>query len=164
MSPAIRSTRSHPKGNDYGITQHCPADYFAKWMEFNCDAVDQVGSQMIPDRRQTGDPSAVPDSFFANIGNREMVTFFLDASAGFMNLCDDLHTLATMTADADFTDEWNDIINFLTKVVTQDTFIDFAEPILGALFTQCSVAGAQSSATGDLAKDSSSLTCTVNVA
>jgi hypothetical protein len=49
-------------------------------------------------------------------------------------------------------------------VIQNDTLIDFTEPILSALLGQCSVAGAQVTTSADLAKDSSSLTCTVNVA
>jgi hypothetical protein len=137
---------------------------FSEWIEFNRDSVDRVGSQMIPDRRQTGNPSNVPDSFFANLGARFAVTYFFQASAGFMNLCDDLHTLATIAAQVDSTDQWNRVLAFLTLVITQDTFIDFAEPIFGALLAQCSVAGAQVSTTVDIAPDLSSLDCTLNLA
>jgi hypothetical protein len=138
---------------------------FTNWMEFNRDAVDQVGSTMIPDRRQTGDPSAVPPNFFAPFsGAAASVSYFLLASQGFMNLCDDLHALATMTAQADSTAQWNDLLAFLTTVVTQDTLIDFAEPILSALLALCSVAGAQASSNLGTATDSSSMTCTLTLA
>jgi hypothetical protein len=137
---------------------------FSNWIEFNRDSVDQVGSQMNPDRRQTGNPNAVPDSFFGPFGPRALVAYFLQASQGFMNLCDDLHSLATLSAQANSADQWNRVLHFLTLVVTKDAFIDFTEPILSALLAQCSVAGAQVSTTADLAKDSSSLTCTLTLA
>lgn len=136
---------------------------FADWIEFNRDAIDRVGSQIPPDRRQPGNAQNVPDSFFTNIGPRQMVTYFLQASAGFMNLCDDLHSLASIAPQAGTDDQWQRVLGFLTMVMTKDTYIDFAEPILGALLAQCSVAGAQATATSNLAKDSSTLTYTIHL-
>lgn len=137
---------------------------FANWMEFNRDAVDQVGSTMIPDRRQAGNPQAVPSTFLTQFSPAaQLVSYFLLASQGFMNLCDDLHMLATVTAQANSMDQWNSVLSFLTTIITQDTFIDYAEPILGALLGLCTVAGAHASASLATAADSSSMTCTLQV-
>jgi hypothetical protein len=80
-----------------------------------------------------------------------------------MNLCDDLHSLAAITPQASTDDQWKRVLGFLTLVMTKDTYIDFAEPILGALLTQCSVAGTQVTASSNLASDSSTLTYTIHL-
>jgi hypothetical protein len=141
---------------------------FAFWMDFNRAANDQVGSTMIPDRRHPGAWGAVPPSFFedrgisANVG--PLVAYFFLASGAFMNLCDDLQTLAVKTNPSSTTTQWNDLLNFLTQLVTKDVFIDYAKPTAGALLHQCSVAGAQVTTVADESSDSSSLTCTLTLA
>jgi hypothetical protein len=141
---------------------------FAFWMDFNRAANDQVGSTRIPDRRQTGNWGAVPPSFFEDRGisanQAPLVVYFFLASAGFMNLCDDLQTLAAKTNPSSTTTQWNDLLNFLTQLVTKDVFIDYAKPTAGALLHQCSVAGAQVTTVADESSDSTSLTCTLTLA
>jgi hypothetical protein len=72
--------------------------------------------------------------------------------------------MAAPAQQANTSDQWDRVLQFLTLIVTKDAFIDYAEPILGALLAQNSVAGAQVSTVADLAKDSSALTCTVTLA
>jgi hypothetical protein len=137
-------------------------DYKA-WMTFNRDSFDQVGSTKTPDRRQVGNWKAVPGSFFTPYGPDALVAYFLQASQGFMNLCDDLKTLAAGLSNVQSSKQWSDTLNFLTLIVTNDLFIDYAKPSAGALLTLCGEGGVQVSSTSTEAKDSSSLTCTVTV-
>ena len=81
-----------------------------------------------------------------------------------MNLCDDLKTLAAGLPNVQSSNQWSDLLNFLTNIVTKDVFIDYAKPTAGALLTLCSEGGVQVSSTLTEAKDSSSLTCTVTIA
>jgi hypothetical protein len=137
---------------------------YGTWITFNRDCIDQVGSTISPDRRQIGDVSAVPPSFYDPYGPAGLVAYFLQASAGFMNLCDDLKTLAAGLPNVQSSNQWSDLLNFLTNIVTKDVFIDYAKPTAGALLTLCSEGGVQVSSTLTEAKDSSSLTCTVTIA
>jgi hypothetical protein len=137
---------------------------FLSWMTFNRDSIDEVGSTIVPDRRQIGDPAVVPSSFYNQIGPPALVSYFLQASAGFMNLCEDLKILAAATSADQDTDQWNNLLNFLTNIVTKDVFIDYANPTAGALLYQCSIGGAQVTAVADLPQDASSLTCTLTLA
>jgi hypothetical protein len=92
------------------------------------------------------------------------VAYFLQASAGFMNFCDDLKTLAAGLSTVQGSTQWNDLLNFLTNIVTKDVFIDYAEPTAAAILSLCSEGGAQVSSSLTKAKDSSGLTCTMTVA
>ncbi|HLK64367.1 MAG TPA: hypothetical protein VKU19_13060 [Bryobacteraceae bacterium] len=138
---------------------------FDWWITFNRTCIDQVGSTIVPDRRQTGNPAAVPPSFFVPLGAPgPLVSYFLLASAGFMNLCEDLGILAASVAAVQTDDQWNDLLAFLTKLVTDDLYIDYAMPTAGALLSLCAAGGAGITATANVAPDSSSLTCTLTVA
>jgi hypothetical protein len=137
---------------------------YGAWITFNRDCIDQVGSTETPDRWQLGDPGAVPPSFYEAYGPPAQVSYFLQASAGFMNLCDDLKTMASGLSNVTDSKQWNDLLNFLTSIVTKDVFISYAKPTAGALLSLCSEGGVQVSSTLTEAKDSSSLTCAVTVA
>jgi hypothetical protein len=137
---------------------------YKAWMIFNLDSYDQVGSTKTPDRRQLGNWKAVPSSFFTPYGPDALVAFFLQASQGFMNLCDQMRTLAGGVPDVQSSKQWSDLLNFLTSIVTKDIYIDYAKPTAGALLELCSEGGAQVSSSLAEAQDSSSLTCTVIIA
>lgn len=137
---------------------------YGAWITFNRDCVDEIGSTITPDRRNLGDADSAPPSFYAPYGPLGSVRYFLQASAGFMNLCDDLKTLATGVSNVRESQQWRDVLNFLTNIVTNDLFIDYPKPTAGALLTLCSEGGVQVSSTLTKAKDGSSLTCSVIVA
>ncbi|HXX18857.1 MAG TPA: hypothetical protein VEJ46_05605 [Candidatus Acidoferrum sp.] len=137
---------------------------YAAWMIFNLDSWDQVGSTKTPDRRQFGNWSAVPPSFLQHYGPPALVAYFLQASQGFMNLCDQLKTLAAGVANVQSSKEWSDMLNFLTDIVTKDVYIDYAKPIAAALLELCSEGGAQVSSALNEAPDSNSLTCALTIA
>lgn len=136
---------------------------YGAWITFNRDCIDQVGSMKTPDRRQVGNVNAVPPSFYSPFGPSALVAYFLLASAGFMNLCDDLTTLAAGVSSVQTSSQWNDLLNFLTNIVTKDVFIDYAKPTAAALLSLCSEGGVQVSSALTPSKDGSSLTCALTV-
>ncbi len=132
------------------------------WMKFNVLANGITNG--VPDRRNPGStgPGAVPDSFFGNLQNvRGQVTYFLRASADFMNLCDYLHTLANTVGQTSIPAEWNQVLQSLVAIVKNAVTIDYAKPAGGALLYLCSIGGAQVSMSTAQAKDGSTLTCTL---
>jgi len=137
---------------------------YKAWMIFNLDSYDQVGSTKTPDRRQLGNWKAIPPSFFAVYdGSDAQVAYFLQASQGFMNLCEQLKTLAAGIPGVQSSKQWNDMLNFLTSIGTKDIYIDYAKPTAGAFLELCSEGGAQVSTALTEAQDSSSLTCLMTV-
>ena len=82
-----------------------------------------------------------------------------------MNLCDDLHSLAAVTAGVSTPTTWESLIATLQKWVQSDVDPDWSKPALGALLSLCSV-GATASSVGtafQTAKDNSCFTCTVTL-
>lgn len=140
---------------------------FGFWQDFNRAANDRVGSTMVPDRKRKVWGN-VPPSFFEQhqIPDDQdlLVSRFFIASQGFMNLCEDLVTLSGKVTAADETAQWNDLMKFLTDIVTNDLYIDYAKPTAGALLRQVSLGGPQITSQADIAKDASSLTCTLTLA
>ena len=137
---------------------------YGAWETFNRDCVDEVGSMMTPDRRQVGNILAPPPSFYQPYGPPGLVAYFLQASASFMNLCDDLKTLAAGVPNAHTSSQWENILDFLTKIATDDLFIDYAKPTAGALLSLCSEGGVQVSTSLAQPNDKTCLTCTVTIA
>ncbi len=137
---------------------------YKAWTIFNLDSWDQVGSTRTPDRKQIGSWSAVPPSFFTAYGPPALVAYFLQASQSFMNLCDDLKTLAAGLPNVQNSKQWNDMLNVLTSIMTKDIYLDYGQPAAAALLTLCSEGHVQVSSTITEAEDSSSLTCLITVA
>ncbi|HTS47179.1 MAG TPA: hypothetical protein VMH05_04510 [Bryobacteraceae bacterium] len=140
---------------------------FKDWMDFNSIAnTNSTGA--VPNRRHPGNPQAVPPSFFSdrNLQNvqGQAIYFFL-VSAGFLNLCEDLKILRSTTAQASVPGEWNEALQIITSAVKNDLHIDYGKPTIGALLYLCATGGAQVTAADTaIAKDSSSLTCTLTLA
>ncbi len=138
---------------------------YADWMNFNSIANTQ-STGAVPDRRNPGNPQAVPPSFFGNLQNaqRQVIYFFL-VNAGFMNLCDDLKILRSTTEQASIPGQWNEVLQIVTSAVQNDLHIDYGKPTIGALLYLCATGGAQVTAADTaIAKDKSSLTCTLTLA
>ncbi|MBV9401997.1 MAG: hypothetical protein JO062_28745 [Bryobacterales bacterium] len=136
---------------------------FAFWMNYNRACNDRIGSTMTPDRRKPGNTNAVPDSFFAAIGSSPgLIKYFLNVSAGFMNLCDDLRVLANAASHVDCMEQWNNVITLISTAMNDDVSLDYTKAIAGALLRQCSAGGARATATVEQAKDT--LTCTLTLA
>lgn len=136
---------------------------YSIWTAFNQASINQPGSSVVPDRRQTGNPAS-GISALGNSSAPQLAAYFLAASQGFMNLCEDLRTLAdAATAASDLT-HYNKLLAFITSITTDDLFIDYAVPTAGALLRQCTaVQGAQITTAVDLPTDNSAITCTLTL-
>jgi hypothetical protein len=149
---------------------------YADWVQFNKFSIGAVDSDGVPlanatpNRRSFGPVSAVPDSFFNNRhASEEQIKAFYPNCARFMNLCDDLHTLAGMVRELDEQEtmtEWNEVLEFITHLVKGDAALaDFGKPAASALMVLCAgpaVPGAVVTRL-DPSTDKKSLTCTVTL-
>ena len=116
---------------------------YGDWEVFNqyCNNGEASGT---PNRRQIGNSSAVPPSFYAdrNVSSAaEQVAFFFKGTAHFMNLCDDLNSLANVLSDIITADAWNNLLDSLTKLAKEDVSTDWAKPSASALLQICFAAG-----------------------
>ncbi len=136
---------------------------FAFWTAFN-NWSNYNSAEGVPNRRHPGSPNAMPPSAFGNLqSSQRQVILFLLASAAFMNLCDDLGTLAAITAQDASLGKWDDLLKLLASLTKKDVFIDYAKPSAGALLRLCGSAGAAPSAGTAAPADAKSFTCTVTL-
>ncbi|MGA3054628.1 MAG: hypothetical protein ABSD63_10515 [Candidatus Korobacteraceae bacterium] len=140
---------------------------YDKWMLWNVSSNYQIGDvpddHHVPDRRNDGGYMAAGQNLFHD--RWPAYRPFLLASTGFMNLCDDLHSLATVTAHVSTPTTWGSLIATLQKWVQSDVDPDWSKPALGALLYLCSVGTTASdvSTAFQTAKDNSCFTCTVTL-
>ncbi len=140
---------------------------YDKWMLWNVDSNYQIGDvpddNHVPDRKNVGAYMAAGQTIF---GDRwPAYQPFLLASTGFMNLCDDLHSLATATAQVGTPANWTSLIATLQKWVKSDVDPDWSKPALSALLYLCSIGTTPSEVSTDFqqAKDNSCFTCTLTL-
>jgi len=133
------------------------------WAAYNVACIDQVGSTIPPDRRHVGNPAAGM-TLLQQFPAPDLVSYFLSASQGFMNLCDDLKTLASGLNGVENSRQWQDLLNFLTQIITNDSYSDFAQPTGAALLELCSEGGAQATSTSAKSADGATLTCMMTIA
>lgn len=140
---------------------------YDKWMLWNVSSNYQIGDvpdgNHVPDRRNVG--NYIPAG--QNLFHDHWLAYqpFLLASTGFMNLCDDLHSLATVTAQVSTPTTWGSLIATLQKWVQSDVDPDWSKPALSALLSLCSVGTTASdvSTAFQTAKDNSCFTCTITL-
>lgn len=120
---------------------------YDKWMLWNVSSNHQIGDvpddHHLPDRRNVGNYMPAGQNLFHD--HWPAYQPFLLASTGFMNLCDDLHSLATITAQVSTSTNWGSLIATLQKWVQSDVDPDWSKPALGALLSLCSVGATASS-------------------
>ncbi|MGA9645387.1 MAG: hypothetical protein WBQ76_05640 [Candidatus Korobacteraceae bacterium] len=140
---------------------------YDKWKLWNVSSNYQIGDvpddHHVPDRRNVGNYMPAGQNLFHD--RWPAYQPFLLASTGFMNLCDDLHSLAAITAQVSTPTNWGSLIATLQKWVQSDVDPDWSKPALGALLSLCSVGATASSVSIDFqtAKDNSCFTCTVTL-
>jgi hypothetical protein len=140
---------------------------YDKWMLWNVSSNYRIGNvpddHHVPDRRNVGNYMAAGQNLFHD--RWPAYRPFLLASTGFMNLCDDLHLLATVTAHVSTPTSWGSLIATLQKWVQSDVDPDWSKPALGALLSSCSVGATASSVSTafQTAKDNSCFTCTLTL-
>lgn len=68
---------------------------YSDWALFNRTAVDREESQMIPDRRNSGNLMVWPQAFSQPSGpaDRRLCVYYSNSARAFMNVCDDLRQL-----------------------------------------------------------------------
>ncbi len=136
---------------------------YTNWMDWNVYINYQIGDQPddnhVPDRRGHGlDLEAARRLFGQDKGTRYYP--FLEASTRFLNLCDDLKSLANSRADTP--EQWKELLGTLENWIKSDTDPDWSKAAFGALLSLCSQGGApQVAAEFQHAKDNSSFTCTL---
>jgi len=150
---------------------------YDQWAKFNkyCNGIIDSGGDPLPgaspSRRGFGPVGAVPDSFFNNWhASEEQIKAFYPDCASFMNLCDDLHTLAGLVAQLDEQQTmtaWNNVLKFITHLVKGDAaLVDIGEPVASALMARCAgpaVPGAVVSTQLNPSADKKSFTCTLTL-
>jgi hypothetical protein len=138
---------------------------FNEWMLWNVGSNYQIGdvpdADHVPDRRHLGNYAPAGEKIFQDRWPEYQT--FLPASAGFMNLCDDLHSLASSTAATSTPTEWQELLSVIEKWVTDDTNPDWSKPALSALLSLCSSAPFQVKTDLQQPQDNGSFTCTLTL-
>jgi hypothetical protein len=102
---------------------------YSDWETFNRTAIDRPGSTITPDRRSKGNWLA--NSALADVP--VAVKYFLLNSAGFMDLCDDLHSLTGLVANVSTVATWNDLLDRLAGMIVNAVNTDYSKPAIAAL-------------------------------
>jgi hypothetical protein len=105
----------------------------------------------VPSRRDPVDMNNTAGATFLDVHFRSQVSsvliqFILNSASRFMNLCEDLHHLATLTESS--ATSWADLHAALQQIVQQDVPADFLIPTSAALTTLMSQAGVQPAISG----------------
>ncbi len=132
------------------------------WRRFNEMCNDgRLTSGYVPNRRRIGDLGAITPGFYGPDLQEDssFITFFLRASAQFMNLCDDLHSLGGANQDIDTSSTWDNLLENLTRMVINDTNLDWSRPAVRALLQLCAGADVEVTTMADAA----GIACVVNV-
>jgi hypothetical protein len=132
------------------------------WAKWNESCIDPTGSRTTPNRHEPGNYSAGNTAIPTGIGDVNMISFFFRASSGFMNLCEDLQTLAAAEQDVSTEGQWANLMAFITDLVKNDIFIDYGKPVAGALLQQTGF-GVPVMSSADQSSDGSTMTCTVTI-
>jgi hypothetical protein len=112
---------------------------YKDWQGFNRTCVYGYGFHGTPDRRSEGDPAAVPPDTWSNINApAQLISYFLLNSAGFMNMCDDLHQLAGFTSvpnssAEDITTYNTLLLSLLELIMKRDVSTDYSKPAISAI-------------------------------
>jgi len=138
---------------------------YDNWMLWNVYSNYLIGdspdANHVPDRRNVGNYNPAGLNLFAD----HWVAYrpFLYASTGFMNLCDDLRSLATASTEVTLPQQWTELLNTIQTWVKSDTDPDWSKPSLGALLYLCALGTYQVSADFQQATDNTQLTCTITL-
>jgi hypothetical protein len=103
---------------------------FSKFETMQIAAVDEVGGPGPADRRQLGNPAAIPPSTY---GNNQINLKFMEVARQFLNLVDDLEHLPAATV-VTTNKQFGDLVDRLKDIARNDIRnIYFARPMLLAL-------------------------------
>jgi hypothetical protein len=139
---------------------------YDNWTLWNVKSNYQIGDvpddSHVPDRRNVGNYVAAGPNVFKDRWLEYQP--FLLASTGFMNLCDDLHSLAAIAGQVSTAANWQKLVATLQKWMLADVDPDWSKPALGALLYLCNT-GTAGNVTTDFqtAKDNACFTCTLTL-
>lgn len=106
----------------------------------------------VPNRRSFQSPGSGSyawsylDAQFNHPSNKILIDYDLSSASEFMNLCDDLHALATVAASN--STSWSNFVADLKFIVSHDVPFDFLIPMTSALASLMRQMGAQPTLTG----------------
>lgn len=116
------------------------------WAACNIAYNDQPGGTSNPNRRSPGGVGGTNvatelNNFFSSLDNGtvSLISYAFASAAEFMNLCDDLHQLATQPLEANAS-TWDSAIKTLQKIIKNDVSTDYIPPTGLALAHLCGVA------------------------
>ena len=110
---------------------------YATWEGFNiaCNYQDPDPNNLpAANRRNPGNVNLVPFGFWENITSAPAIAnAFARSTAEFMNLCDDLHSLAGLAGAVNDMTQWNALVGSLVYLIKNDTNQDSSKPAIAAL-------------------------------
>ena len=116
---------------------------YTLWSNWNIASNDQwpPSPGALPDRTQSGDAAAGVNYLnleFPQAGtNAALIGYALQAASDFMNFCEDLKTLATLTTAPPQLDAWDKLLARLQSMMKNDVSPDFVAPVALALTQLC---------------------------
>lgn len=132
------------------------------WAAWNESCIDPTGSLTTPNRHERGNYNAGNSAIPTGIADVDMISFYFRASSGFMNLCEDLQTLAAAEQGISTEGQWMNLMAFINDLVKNDIFIDYGKPVAGALLQQTGF-GVPVTSSADQSTDGKTMTCTVTI-
>lgn len=136
---------------------------YSTWMDWNVKSNDGINATAdanhLPDRRRVGEYMAASQHLFgANDWMRP--NSFLLASTRFMDLCDNLQSLAAAVAAVKTQADWDNLVDTLTNWVKSGVDPDYSKPALGSLLYLCSLGSYKVDTDFQQPDNNSKLTCT----
>lgn len=117
---------------------------YSVWRNWNIACTDQwpAPPSALPNRTQTGNPSAGISTYlnqtFPDAGEvAQLIGYVLQARSDFMNLCQDLKTLATLAVADPNLETWDNLVAHLKSIIQNDVPQDFVAPSALALCRLC---------------------------
>ena len=121
---------------------------YSSWGSWNiaCNNDWPAPNGAVPDRRQAGNvggaqAAACLEQLFGEGSETVLIGYALNVESTFMNLCQDLSTLAALTLAGSVEAQWVQLVSRLKYIVANDLSRDFVVPTALALTRLC--AGAQ---------------------
>ena len=141
---------------------------YPTWMLFNVKSnygTDADLNSGVPDRRNEGDPDPAAQHLFnpLTVQDWQIRAHFLLGTAEFMNLCDDVSSLAAAVAKVGSPGDWKSLINTLEGWVGADAPADWSKPALNALLSLSSIGTNPNQVSTDFQQSDSGFVCTLTL-
>jgi hypothetical protein len=138
--PHLLDSRNYAAFRDGAIvtgTQWLGFKDYGEWATFNRAAIDQDGSTIVPDRRNSGNLAAWPSAFsyVADTARRQLCRFYSESAREFMNFCDDIGALCQDLDDVRTEEAFRSLLGSLSGIVKNDVPVDFIKAAFMGLIT-----------------------------